>query len=230
MPFRDDQLIEPFSGSTGGLIEVFKRGVITALRTAITGTSLSSTVGSEIHVDMEYPMEKEKYPGIWVQFSLSDLQPSGIGMVLTDRDSGDRIQQFMYQGRVTLVVVALSSLERDRISDFLISMLAFSRIPNPRLYTENGVQESFTDLYSALDANPHLSVTVNSDRPRPGGQTTTVGVPWSPNLLAYEDAHSFEVLGEFQLVTTSDGLYRLERIDIEPEIGMHTTPKPGDWM
>lgn len=229
MAFREEQIVDPQPGSTGGLIEAVKTGVIVALRKTLTGTSMSNS-SNRIHVEMDYPMVKEKYPGIWVQFSLASLQPSGMGMVLRDPESGDRLQQFMYRGRVTIVVVALSSIERDRISDFLISMLSFSRIPDPRLFTENGVQENFSDLYAELDANPHLSMTVNSDQPTPGGQSVTVGVPWNPNELAYEDAYSFEVVGEFQLLTSNEGLHRLRRVDVLPEIGMHGTYRPGDWV
>lgn len=230
MAFDPEKIIEPLAGSSGGLIEAVKKGVIVALRTALNGTSMSSSQ-DRISVDMEYPLDKESYPGIWVQFSISSLRPSGMGMLEYDPETGDRLQQYMYEGRVTVVVVALTSLERDRIADYLISMMTFSRIPNPRLITEHGVSENFSDLYASLDENPHLSMTVNTDSVRPGGQSTTVGTAWDPTAIAYEDAYSFEVLGEFQLVTTNDGNYVLRRIDILPEIGLRAGPhKPGDWV
>lgn len=233
MAFAEDRVNDVFPGNGNGLIEAVKTGVIVALRTALTGTSLTSSSNS-IHVDMEYPKELVNYPGIWVQFSLNTLRPSGIGMMVEDRESGDTLQQFTYTGRVSLTLVALTSLERDRLADHIISMLAFSRVPNPRLLTENGKGESFSSLYEEFDRNPYVSMTVNSDEPKPGGQSVTVGVPWDETQLAYEDQYSFDVLGEFMLVTTNEGFYRLSRIDIyhEAMLGGMAPPQadPEGWV
>lgn len=230
-PETDPNMVVP--GSPGGVIEAVKRGVITAFRSALTDTSISNE-SDQIHVDLEYPLEEASYPGIWVQFSLSDLTTSGMGMLQRDPESGALMQQFRYEGRVTLTLVALTSIERDRLADRVISMLAFSRVPSPNLFTENGFQESYSSLYAEFDANPYLSITINSDKPRPGGQSVTVGVPWDQGQLAYEDAYSFEVVGEFMLVTENDGLYRLSRVEINKEIA----PRPpaddddgkGKWI
>jgi hypothetical protein len=71
----------PLPGAGGaGMIETVKRAVMTALRDALAGTSLNQVVnGSEVTVDMEYPIQKENYPGIWVQFSFSEIVQAGIG-------------------------------------------------------------------------------------------------------------------------------------------------------
>ena len=72
---------EPFPGAGGsGMIETVKRAVMNALREALSGTSLNHLVnGSDVTIDMEYPIEKENYPGIWVQFSFSEISQAGIG-------------------------------------------------------------------------------------------------------------------------------------------------------
>ena len=73
-PFAGTILNEPVPGSEGGLIEAVKRTVTTALRESITNTGLSIDGGSSrVHIDIEYPMEEESYPGIWVQFSVTSL-------------------------------------------------------------------------------------------------------------------------------------------------------------
>ena len=96
----------------------------------------------------------------------------------------------MYEGRVTLLVVALSSIRRDRISDKLITTLAFAaREENIR-----GVPQANSFLDS-LESYPYVSIAVNTDVIVPGGQSITVGTPWDPDTLVYEDSYSFNIIG-----------------------------------
>lgn len=229
MTFTEERVNEPLPGAPTGVIEAVKRGVVVATRRALNDTSLSQdpAVG-DINVDMEYPAEKTQYPSVWVQFSLSSLKPSGMGMMVTDRTSGDTMQQYQYQGRVSMTLLALTSLERDRIADVLISTLAFSqKVDANTVITKGTPREGFSSFYDELADNPHLSITVNSDDLNPGGQSVTVGTPWDPDQIVYEDAYSFNVLGEFQLVTTNGGLYRITKVLIEPEAKLID---PGEWQ
>lgn len=210
-------------GSSGGVIEAVKRGVVTAFRTALTGTSLSQT-GKDIHVDLEYPKEMTNYPGIWVQFSLSELQPSGIGHQQKDPETGGMVQQWSYKGRVSLLLVAMSSIERDRIADHIITTFAFSRVSGTDdmgLYTE-----SYSPLFQTFNDNPYVSMTINADSFKPAGQSVTVGAPWDETALVYEDSYAFELQGEFQMVTTTEGGIILRRVDIYPEVVL----TPGQWQ
>lgn len=229
MPYQRDTAADPHPRTPqGGLIVAVKSGVIAALRRALTGTSLSDET-NKVHIDMEYPMVIEHYPGIWVQFSFTSLEPSGMGHVTQDED-GNLIQQWMFQGRVSLSLVALTSLERDKLADEIIMMFAFSTVPSQRVLDSSGV---FRDepgvLYEAIRDNPHMNVTINTDTFRPMGQSVTVGVPWDPDRLAYEDGYSFEMIGEFQSVTDKQGAVRLSRIDVIPEFAEDQTGTSGKW-
>jgi hypothetical protein len=241
MPLRDDTVTDQVPGSPGGVVEAVKRATIVALRTGLTGTSLTDK-SNAIHVDMEYPVEQTQYPGIWVQFSLTKLEPSGLGhMTATHDEDGNvtqMIQQYWYEGRVTLFLVALTSIERDRLADRVIAMLS-----TPQISSRNGVltvnQESDpAPMFQSLVDNPYVAMTINTDAPRPGGQTVTVGVPWDERALAYEDSYSFELVGEFQTVTDPAGLVTLSRIDIVPELAEDQTQNtrpfnsltPGTWF
>jgi len=216
--------LEVAPNSAGGMIEGVKKGVIVALRTLFIGTSLT-TDQSQVHVDMEYPASAETYPNIFVQFSTSVLRTSGIGHE-TITPEGNLTKQWYYEGRVSLTILALTSLERDRITDSVISSLAFQ---------DTGIdpvtKESRSPMYASFAANPYVAIAVNADELRPGGQSVTVGTPWDPELLVYEDNIGFDIIGEFQSVADSTGLYRLSRIDVIPE---NVTPKgvpvPGEWM
>ena len=217
----------PYPNAGGsGMIETVKRAVMNALREALTGTTLNHLVnGTDVTVDMEYPIEKENYPGIWVQFSFSEIVQAGIGhepllRTVTTPASGDTpevinwepLREFQFKGRVTLTIVALTSLERDRIADAVITMLAFSRIPESVITKPGEDTKQFRQLIDSLATNPYVSLTINHDQIVPGGQAMTTGVPWDEEIPGYEDTYSFDILGQTNIVFHNDGTYTLANI------------------
>lgn len=209
-----------------GMIETVKRAIMNALREALTGTTLNHLVnGTDVTVDMEYPIEKENYPGIWVQFSFSEITQAGIGheplirTVVTPATSTaaevvnwEPIREFQFKGRVTLTIVALTSLERDRIADAVITMLAFSRPPEMALTKPGEDTKQFRQLIDSLANNPYVSLTFNHDQVIPGGQAMTTGVPWDEEIPGYEDTYSFDILGQTNIVFRHDGTYTLANV------------------
>lgn len=202
-------------GSPGGMIETVKRAFIVALRELLTGTSLSDGENS-VKVDMEYPMEKTQYPAIFVQFSFRQIRPSGVDTVIYQSEEGEYVREWHFEGSVTLQIFALSSLERDRISDAFIEDFAFASPPDETIVMSSK-QAKKTSLAHALSQNPYVSMTVDQGQLKPGGQSTSVGVPWDENQLCYEDRFSFDIIGDFQSVWTPDGPIYLRRIDVKPE-------------
>lgn len=223
----------PFPGAGGsGMIETVKRAVMNALREALTGTSLNHLVnGTEITVDMEYPIEKENYPGVWVQFSFNEITQAGIGhepllrtviAEATDTEpeqiNWEPMREFSFKGRVTLTIVALTSLERDRIADAVITMLAFSRPPESVITKANEDTKQFRQLIESLANNPYVSLTLNHDQIIPGGQAMTTGVPWDEEIPGYEDTYSFDILGQTNIVFKTDGTYTLMNVAENPQM------------
>lgn len=221
----------PFPGAGGaGMIETVKRAVMNALREALSGTTLNHLVnGTDVTVDMEYPIEKENYPGIWVQFSFNEIVQAGIGhepllrtVIAEATDTTPEVAQwepmreFSFKGRVTLTIVALTSLERDRIADAVITMLAFSRPPEAVITKANEDTKQFRQLIDSLANNPYVSLTVNHDQIIPGGQAMTTGVPWDEEIPGYEDTYSFDILGQTNIVFKHDGTYTLANVAENP--------------
>lgn len=218
------------SAGGAGMIETVKRAVMTALRDALAGTSLNQVVnGSDVTVDMEYPIQKENYPGIWVQFSFSEIVQAGIGheplvrQVLAPATENtpevvnwEPVREIQFKGRVTLTIVALTSLERDRLADAVITMLAFSRPPNNVLTNPTEDTRQFRQLIASLAENPHVSMTINHDAIIPGGQAMTTGVPWDEEIPGYEDTYSFDILGQANIVFRNDGTYTLRNVAENP--------------
>lgn len=209
----------------GGVIESVKTAVVLALNDALLGSTIPDTTSRVRSVDLEYPLTAERYPGVWVQFSLTKLVRAGIAQEQLLKNSEDPdwtnwepIREWTFEGRVTLTVVALSSLERDRVSDSLISLLAFSRSPAGVVTDLTRDTQQYRALLTSLAENPYVSIAINSDFLRPDGQSTSVGTPWAPNVLVYEDAYSFDVLGQFNIIFKNDGTYTLRKIETVPEV------------
>lgn len=220
LPAPGTEIQEQIPGSEGGVIEAVKRAVILALRDALTRTNITVN-GAPIYVDLEYPMRKEQYPGIWVQFSVTKLNRTGIAHEIWTQAEDGRwtpIQEWMFNGRVTLTIVALKSLERDRIADAVISMLAFSRTPELVITQPDVDTKQHRALLTALDQNPYVSMTLNTDVITPGGQSASMDVPWQQDVLAYEDSYSFDLLGNFNIKFNNDGAYTLARVDHVPVV------------
>lgn len=222
---------ESYPGAGGaGMIETVKRAVMNALREALSGTSLNHLVnGTDVTIDMEYPIEKESYPGVWVQFSFNEIVQAGIGhepmlRTVTAPASGNTpeqfkwepIREFQFKGRVTLTIVALTSLERDRIADAVITMLAFSRPPENVITKADEDTKQFRQLIGSLAENPYVCITINHDQIIPGGQAMTTGVPWDEEIPGYEDSYSFDILGQTNIVFHDDGTYTLRNIAETP--------------
>ena len=217
----------PFPGAGGaGMIETVKRAIMNALREALTGTTLNRLVnGTPVTVDMEYPIEVENYPGIWVQFSFSEITQAGIGhepliknVVAEATETSpevvnwEPVREFQFKGRVTLTIVALTSLERDRLADAVVTMLAFSRPPNTVLTNPTEDTRQFRQFITSLAENPYVSISVNHDQIIPGGQAMTTGVPWDEEIPGYEDSYSFDILGQTNIVFRHDGTYTLRNV------------------
>ena len=227
---RRPNAVYPGAGGSG-MIETVKRAVMNALREALTGTTLNHLVnGTKITVDMEYPIEKENYPGVWVQFSFNEIVQAGIGheplirtvipAVGTTPETviWEPIREFAFKGRVTLTIVALTSLERDRIADAVITMLAFSRIPESVITKASEDTKQFRQLIESLANNPYVSLTLNHDQIIPGGQAMTTGVPWDEEIPGYEDTYSFDILGQTNIVFKNDGTYSLANVAENPQM------------
>jgi len=226
-------------GTPGGVIEAVKRAVMIALKEGLNGSTLGLELsGSEIAVEMEYPMVKQKYPGIWVQFSFSKFINSGVGHELLtktlenegtpeERVNWELIREFQFEGTVSLTIMALKSLERDRISDAVVTMLMFARPPEYAITDRNRDTKQFRGLMDALSKNPYVAIAANHDETTPGGQTVTPGVPWDPEQLGYEDTYSFSILGFCNIVFRNDGTYSLRRVDMKGDL---PPVDPDGWV
>lgn len=208
-------VIPPLPRSDGGLIQSVKGAMLTALRDALGNTTMFDKK-SPIYVDLDYPLVQTQYPGVWVQFTVSKLARAGLGHevpVQNEDETWSFIQEWTFMGTVSLTVVALKSRDRDKISDALIAMLAFARTPQLVITKNQADVKQNRALLNALDNNPYVAISINTDTITPGGQQATQGTPWQNDALIYEDTYSFDMVGQFNIKFSNDGLYTLSRID-----------------
>ena len=231
-PAAGTEVIPPLPRSEGGLIQSVKAAVVLALRDALQNTSLFSS-NQAVYIDLEYPMVAVQYPGIWVQFSTTKLNRAGVGHEVTKLvdDKWVFVQEWIFQGRVTLTIAALKSIDRDRLADALISNIAFARPPELLLTKPQEDTKQYRSLITALDENPYVAITLQTDTIIPGGQTVSMGTPWKDDLLTYEDSYSFDVVGQFNLQYNHDGVYTLARIEPSIDLAGSSQPyNPVAWL
>lgn len=166
----------------GLLVTPAKKTMIRALRATFTAL-YPDTKLANMNIDMEYPYLEEQYPGIWVKFSPHRIQASGLDPT---RQGDDEIYGvWHFEGTFSLLILALSSKERDLISDGFIEAYAFGAL-----------MPSASVFASTLLSSDLINMSLQSDVLTAGGQTESVGVPWDDDKLSYQDSYSFEVIGQ----------------------------------
>lgn len=115
-------------------------------------------------------------------------------------ESITKFRHYLYDGDIEFAVFALSSLDRDLISDTLVQTLA---MPDMAAYTNN----FFNRIYFPTDLTPSNSgdyepghynyVNLNTDRVTGFGETQTPQ-PWlSEDQLVYQTSYRIGIYGEF---------------------------------
>lgn len=223
----------PRAWSEGGMIEAVKRCVVTGLREAFGTSSISGAGDEQFYIDIEYPTDETKYPGIWVQFAIEKLTSAGLSMetwTKDDRGEWGSIHERQFDGRITLTIAATSSKDRDRLADAVIAQLSFSRPPDLVIRDRTKDAKQMKGLITALDENPYVFMTLDTDIINSGGQTVTSGTPWAQNILLYEDNYSVGCHGQFNIRFNFDGVYEL--VEIRPRYEImedHTPYNPVQW-
>lgn len=178
-----------------------------------------------LNVSIEFPMERQHYPGIWVDFTpVGNLQVAGIGhreYAPVGADGGTRrISRWRFQGEASFTVVAMSSLERDRLHDAVVGVMAFG--------SENSATSEFR---SYIEDNEFLAVNFDFDEITTRGFASSLGTPWQSDEMIYEAEIAMECFGEFISDAQSGTLIRLSEVDFTAfEDGQPDPTDPLGWI
>lgn len=163
-----------------------------------------------IYVSIEYPVDSASYPGIWCDYD--DEQPlmrAGIDHhemldISTPENSlFSPYTRWKFQGSVSMTIVAMTSLERDRLYDEVVRVLAFGN--------EDGATHQFRQY---VENNEFIAANMNFDIIQPRGNVAAPGTPWGTDEIIYERTVNVDILGEFLADKITGSLVPLKRIEM----------------
>lgn len=162
-----------------------------------------------VNVTLDYPMEPQNYPGIWIQFEdTDDMQKAGVNhieVVVDDNGIQHAVTRWRFAGNLIFTASALSSTERDRLFDEVVRVLAFTGVDA----TKAG------NFKSLIENNDLIGIVPNYDILTPSGDAATPGTPWGSNEVIYEKTVSIAIIGEFVSDYTNNVLYPLSKVIVQ---------------
>lgn len=166
----------------------------------------------QVHTGLEYPVDEQNYPSIWVDWD--DTQPllrAGIGhLEYVDPNDGTTpvapFTRWRFQGYLSLTAVAMTSLERDRLYDEIVRVVAFGN--------EDGIVGRFKNTIASNDL---IAATLNTDKIEGRGNNAAPGTPWGTDEIMYEKSLNLELIGEFVPDPATGTLIPLSQIILTPQ-------------
>lgn len=178
-----------------------------------------------LHASIEFPFKEQNFPGVWVDYNpVQALQVVGVNHYEYDENapgtSARKFTRWRFQGWATFALFALTSLERDRLYDEMVRVMAF------------GDENTATSRFRAyIEDNEFLAVNFDFDEIGQGGFSGTLGTPWGTEEMVYEAEIQMECFGEFVSDTQGPSLIPLSDIEIIPYGTFEEDPTdPDGWI
>jgi len=173
-------------------------------------------------ITIDYPEEAHDWPFILVQIRPTLIEWTGVmpdEIVEFGPDDAKvikSIRQGKFEATCMLEIMATESQTRDRIWDNLINILLMGRKKNP-----------LNNFYTTLEQNDLVGITIMEGAVRNIGDTITAGTPWSDELLTYEAAIEFDMVGIFYADEYNQDLVPLKKAIIYNYIDYEGIPTEG---
>jgi hypothetical protein len=160
-----------------------------------------------LHVSIEYPLNPQDYPGVWVDFEPEgELSRGGIDDINSFLPNGDASLTPLYlwraQGWATYTLAAMTSLQRARLHDEIVRVFAFGSDPTVAAFRDS------------IENNDYLAMNMDFDRIAERGASATPGTPWGSEEIIYEVTLAMQCVIEFYSTANKDKLYPLSAIQI----------------
>lgn len=165
------------------------------------------TLLRDTKVRLQSSFEEADYPTIVVGYQETTVNDAGIGHYERCQDaiSGLWYKQYRkhYYGNLTFTISALSTLDRDLISDALVETIMMSPV---RAYTnffltriydpEEFERMKSMPIGSIGTAHYYNLLNIGNQKLQPGGESA-VPAPWGPeDVLVYQTSYSVATFGE----------------------------------
>lgn len=163
-----------------------------------------------LRASLEYPVQQVELPQVWVRYTdTGPLRQAGVTHVEDQAPNGvGRVQpytRFKFEGSWEFVIVALSSVERDRLYDELIATVAFSGFDTVR-----------GRFRSYLEGNDLIDLTLRTDEIESTGESAEPGTPWGTDEVLYERTLNLDLIGDFAADPETGVIVPLSKIQVVP--------------
>lgn len=167
-----------------------------------------------LRASLEYPVQSVDLPQVWVRYSdTNPLRQSGVAHVEDVHPvSGGRVPPYTrwrFEGSWEFVVVALSSVERDRLYDELIATIAWSGFDTVR-----------GRFRSYLEHNDLIDLTLRTDEIESTGESAEPGTPWGTDEVLYERTLNVDMIGDFVPDPQTGVIVPLSKIQVVPTVDL----------
>jgi hypothetical protein len=183
---------------------VVKLAVVEALR-----TTFDAAFDHELaprRIDIEYPEDSSDWPALLVQWR--GTEPAWVGIDPDiEYDLGDgnvrSAREISFTGDVEIMVLALTSGERDRLWDNVMEMITMGR-----------KRENTRRFFDVIESHEYVHIQVIESRVADLGESAGVGTPWGSDEIAYEASLRFSVIGQCWADAYSEEMLKLEAINV----------------
>lgn len=187
-----------------------KRMIVEALQNAFKRHPDAWIAKSKIGI--EYPTDRADFPAIIVKFYERDMLNAGVGHVEYGPSPTDpnypegpefknwvKYHHRIYKGDLEFDVMGLQAVDRDKMVDALIEVLAMEDVtPQGKSFQER--------VYESIENTPFADqhfVALNTDLVQGYGEQQEIA-PWIPeDTLLYKSTYRIPVFGEFYSLTPS---------------------------
>lgn len=178
------------------------------------GTTLKNT-----KVTVDLPIDRASFPAIVVRFYERSLKNAGVAhieLLETEDSSGVyyKYKHYLYNGDIEFAVYALSSLDRDLVSDGLVEILAMGDLEP---YAQSFLMRIYSPEPTVEPYSVEHYINLNTDEIQGFGETQQIA-PWMPeDVLVYQTAYRISIMGEFySRVPTDTPLGVIENVPLYP--------------
>lgn len=157
---------------------------------------------SDTRVTLDMPMTEQEYPAIVIRFYERDFKNMGVAHeeYIENLDSDglpngrfQKYRHFLYHGDIEFAVYALSTYDRDLVSDSLVQALTMS---DTEIYTNALLARIYVGNEDSVPGSTSHFVNLNTDSIQGFGETQ-VPAPWGPeDKVVYTASYRANISGE----------------------------------
>jgi hypothetical protein len=161
--------------------------------------------GQGLKITQQYPFEKGDYPCIVVQYQPQVVDNAGVGHYEIFPDQNGVLRQWnhnRFEGTLQLELHALSTVDRDIISDALVELIRFGRLDEVLNVFFETIYPKTTrpgDFFP-LPEDDYIALTqlmLNSDQVMSAGDGAQVPTWGAEDQLVYTATHTLELHGGY---------------------------------